>query len=135
MKMLAKALSLFLYTCFAVEAFTAIPPLSASDRIRLSDLIVEGFVADQTVQIVSSDSSFSNFAYTVNLDVQNVVKGDYDHPQISFEYWRPRSRPQGFVGHQGQNNITEINTYIRAYLKIDPDGTYKLLEPNGFEVL
>jgi len=130
-------LSFALFTLVVgLTAQAAVPPLSDESRRELATHIVTGHVTSVKSQVVQVGSGMSNSVYTVKMIVGTVDKGStlQQGQMIAFQFYKPKARPHGWAGPQGQNGMIQTNTTIRAFLKQDGQN-YTLLMPNGFEKL
>ncbi len=118
--------------CFATVVTAAIPNLSLQQLREGSSLIVEGTITDVKVENLALDfggQTFLNERFLITMRVERVQKGEAEQT-ITFETWRPKTRPDGFTGPQGQGFIPAKGDKVRAYCRT-ADGRTHLLEPNG----
>ena len=107
----------------------ALPPLSPSTREKQAVIIATGTVVTQTEKVETADNG-SNSVYTVQFAPDRVIKGKAPS-NLSFTYWQPKKRPQGWAGPQGQNSALSKGQKATVFLTGDEKG-YRLLEPNGW---
>jgi hypothetical protein len=112
-----------------------LPPLSLEELREQSDVIVTGTVLDveHGVRARDQDGEFADDIFFVKLKVASVQKGgDVSVGEVVIaETWKPKARPDGFVGPQGQNFVPKKGDTVRAYCRIEDDKLI-VLEPNGF---
>jgi hypothetical protein len=130
---------------------SAIPPISSQSLNELSDYIVIGKVT----RIESSRGhvrSSTNQHYKVLVKVEQVEskksnlvtdKGQFSRlknfpsPGSTIEvYYRIVSnRSTGWFGLQGQNSHLKEGISAKLFIRKDPQGTLRLLEPNGWKLI
>lgn len=123
---------------FTAQAHTvqaAVPPLSFEELQQNAQYIFTGKVVDIKEEIRETQAlgqSVRDSFYFIKVQVQSAQKGPFEVGQVvTFTAWRPKSRPDGFAGHQGQNFIPAQGDAIRAYCKLNFGTPMSALEPNG----
>lgn len=120
---------------FALASNAALPPLEQEDREAYSSNIITGTVVDMTVKAEKRGYQSVDNIYTVVIAPTSVEKGDDASSHVSFRFWRASMRPDGWCGPSGQYGMMKIGDTIRAYMYKNEDGSYELIEPNGFDKL
>ena len=114
---------------------SALPPLPDSTRTFSASHVFTGVVGRaQEVQVtVDHGTDIQHFASILVDEVKTtanpraVRKGE----EVTVEYRRTHERPRGWAGPQGQNLVMAIGQRVKAFA----DADYRLLTPNGFDVL
>ncbi len=128
-----KILGLAILLSFTATA--ALPPLSEQKRAECSTDILTGVVNSMTKTEVEVAEGAINDVYQVHMSIDSVEKGHFEiGAEVKFSFWKANKRPQGWAGPSGQYGAFTESTRIRAYL-INDDADFRLLEPNGFDVL
>ena len=133
-------LGVFLSTIFiSLCTQAAVPPLSETSRREFATHIATGHVTSVKSELVQVGLGMSNAVYTVKMIVGEIEKGAslQKGQMIAFQFWKSKTRPDGWAGPQGQNGMIQTNSTIRVFLKQDPPGanSFNLLVPNGFDRL
>ena len=127
-----KKLTLFIFALMLCQViFAALPPMSKSDLLALSTDKVYGQViaqssSEQEIRGGTEINYVSEVAVYVRDKAQNVEEGEVitvTHRRIS------RHMP----GPVGQNINPREGDFGTFHLVIEEDGTYRVLEPNGFD--
>jgi len=115
----------------------AVPPLSPEELKASASNIVIGEVRNVYVTERTLRKEFTDRLYVLEVLPKEVVKGKAlsSGRLIYARTWRPSSRPPGWAGPQGQNEIPERGKRVRLYLARDKEGGWDVLTPNGVEQL
>lgn len=123
---------------FAVfqELNAALPPLSAKERQRFARMVVTARVDDLDVR-VRNRSRDSDWVVHIKAKVENVEKGQPEDivPELDITCWHIRSRSNGWAGPTGHYDIPAKSARFRMWLRMDDNGNWTPLEPNGIELL
>ena len=136
----ALALALVLAFFLALAAHAALPPLSDTQRLDLSDTVVTGAIAkitDTGFEQLKRPSDRKVLAvlhtYRASLRVTAVEKGKAKVGDvITFGYHQTAEGPPG---PQGQNQLLPEQGEVRVYLRNVPGTFPELLQPNGWDPL
>lgn len=119
----------------SMAAWAALPPLSDDDRQEEADHILVGQVHNVSAKEVDVEDG-TNLVYTLNFRVDGREKGSLRPGlTLSITCKQTGKRPRGWAGPQGQNEIPREGQKVRVFVRETPEGTFKLLEPNGWEAL
>jgi hypothetical protein len=133
----AAAISAIAAALMGLVALAALPPLPPERLQEMSSLIVTG-KATRVYTFVDDSSPDELYTYgVVELKVEKVEKGKYDSPLVYARYLQRgfRGRKAGWTGDGGHRGIPEVGEMTRAYLRMNKDGGYTALNPNGFNKL
>lgn len=125
---------LLLLLLLIVPVWAAIAPLSPEDLQATADVIVVGQVEKIERRVVDLDCG-KNSVYELDVLVRKVEKGKVTGDYLLATCWQPDERPEGWAGHQGQNDIPSQGSEIRLFLRDAGEGAFEILEPNGWESL
>lgn len=122
-------------TCASL-AQAAIPPMDDNTREASATYVVTGKALEVTKREIDVRNG-TDFEYTCIFRVAQVEKGRpmLEGIAIWVKFRRTGRRPSGMTGPQGQNEILSAGTKAKLYLYPQADGTFRLLEPNGWEGL
>jgi hypothetical protein len=138
MRMLLCLSLIALISAVTAPASAALPPLSLEELREQSDVIVTGTVVsvESGVRARDENGEFADDVFFIKLKVASVQKGDgvAAGEAISAETWKPKVRPDGFAGPQGQNFIPKKGDNVRMFCRVE-DGKLMVLEPNGIAKL
>lgn len=127
----------FAFLCSSVS-FAVLPPLSQEQRESYAEQIIEGQVTFvEKPHTEYTRPGFSNNIYRAQLEVTKVIKGNVNTGStINIYYWVSKDRPSGWAGPTGQYQASLIGAgkNIRVYTYFSDD-YYRLLEPNGFDII
>ncbi|HYE21495.1 MAG TPA: hypothetical protein VEA69_23815 [Tepidisphaeraceae bacterium] len=121
----------------SVPAFAALPPQRPADLKKTATHVVTGTVAAvYTTEAALDRPGMVNKLFAVEFAVTAVEKGEglAEGKVVFAKCWKPAKRPTGFAGPQGQNALPAVGETGRLYLKLQADGTYAVLTPNGWEI-
>lgn len=124
-----------LWTLLGLLMMRAVPPLSP-DRLReTADLIVIARVLSVGVSQPTASRDESYVRYTMELEVTRSEKGRVKRGSVlTATTFRPAPQPVARPGHQGQNQIPDVGSTIRAYLSRTSAEQFVFLLPNGIEI-
>lgn len=111
--------------------FAAIPPMSKSALRASSSDIVYGKVLSQDV-VEEEISHGVEYDYISEVEVYVLDKWENveDGEVIKVRY---RRLVTDWSGPVGQNILPKVGEYGTFHLRIQDDGTYRIVEPNGFD--
>jgi hypothetical protein len=112
---------------------SAVPPLTEQDRSHRCTHELTGVVQKATSSQIEVAQGTDTLHYA-GLVIEHVHQSSMDllaGDEITVEYSRTASRPFGWVGPQGQNAVMKVGQRVRLWA----DSEFKLLNPNGFDVL
>lgn len=114
----------------------AIPPLSKDELRMMANIVVIGTVTSISHEEVEADNG-TDHMYTAQVtSVREDGEDDSDvEDEITVVYWQVGERPIGWTGSTGQYSALPINQEIRLYLGRQGRDGYRLLEPNGWEIV
>ena len=114
----------------------AVPPQSPEALRKGADVIVVGRVSKVDATLKQSNPEYADTVYAISLDLTKSEKGDVKRgTSILAMTFKPATRPRGWAGPQGQNDVPAAGAIIRAYLRKTGDDAYEFLLPNGLEVI
>ena len=120
---------------FVAPAWAALPPLSPEELSRSAEVVVEGSVVEVTSQRVQVKNG-SDLHYTVVLKISKWVKGGSLKSETLSVFCRSTAtRPVGWAGPSGQNDVPSKGDRGRFFLRLPASGIPRLLEPNGWKQL
>jgi hypothetical protein len=135
---LVKFYPFYLGLFLSAQAFGQIPPLSQEIREEISSSIVSGSLMSIKKEVVALGGVFSDTVFTAIMRIDEVSKssrGLKRNDYITFTYKRINTRPADWCCSIGQAKLPQVGSSITAYLDMDDQGKFSLLEPNGFDVL
>lgn len=131
--LLALSLATILAAAFSAVAVAEIARLSPEELKEDADAIVVGKAAEVRAK-TDRDAGWERTHGVVIVQVEKSEKGDKlnagDKVEIAFwtQRWVGRSSPPPYgSGH----DVPEVGAIVRAHLKVQKDGTYEALLPNG----
>jgi hypothetical protein len=74
--------------------------------------------------------------YLIEIEVNRLDKGNgpkVDEP-LYVRCWKSKDRPGGFKGPAGQTAIPRVGDAVWVYFRLNRDGGYDLIEPDGIQV-
>lgn len=116
-----------------LPALGALPPMTPSMLQSQADAIVVGR-ATAVFSRVAETPTGTNTQFLAEFRVEGVEKGTAIQPGwlVYPHFWQPNRRPAGWAGPQGQDEVLVTETPVRLYLKATENGSWRLLEPNGW---
>ena len=126
---MARLLACLVAACAVSGAVGAVPNLSESAREEGAELILVGKIVSSTAEDVSRREGHVDSVSIAQFAISKVEKGDVEGAQQTVYWWHPKTRPDGWTGHQGQRPAPPAKKSI----KIFTDGHGELLVPNGWE--
>ena len=129
--------SLFALALFSVlPASAAVPPRSPENLKENATDIVVGQVVRVYAGTREVREGMTDDVYVAEVKVTAAEKGDLAAGKVVFaRYWKPKSRPRGWAGPQGQNVLPAEGKTVRLFLVRAADGGLDVLTPNGVAVV
>jgi len=134
---MSNGLLIIVVLCVATLSLAAVPPLSREQLRAEATLVVTGTIKSVATSTNKAGEDRSDTCYRIAIEVQSVEKGDasFEGRTVEATTWRPAQRPRGWTGDQGQNTKPVEGTSVRCHLRADEKDGFKLLTPNGLELL
>ena len=119
----------------------ALPPLSEEELHADAGRVIIGTVARifarETEVVAGTDREF--VALLTSVDVEKGMlrrpgaKPAADKSPMYVHYRQAGRRPTGWTGDGGQYSHPPVGQRVRVFLRYEDDGTWHLLEPNGWQ--
>lgn len=127
---------ILLSTIICLNALAASPCLNQVDREFTASDIVSGTVLTVNAKAVGNPREYMDMQYQVEMLVTEVHTGSLMFNDIvKFDFWKALYRARWLWGPMGQRDVPKVGMEITAYLSKSGDGSYGLLEPNGFDCI
>ena len=126
---MARLLACLVAACAVSGAVGAVPNLSESAREEGAELILVGKIVSSTAEDVSRREGHVDSVSIAQFAISKVEKGDVEGAQQTVYWWHPKTRPDGWTGHQGQRPVPPSKKTIKVFT--DTHG--ELLVPNGWD--
>ena len=131
------AASILAFSLLSVlPASAAVPPRSPENLKENATDIVVGQVVRVYAGTREVREGMTDDVYVAEVKVGATAKGESAPGKVIFvRYWKPKSRPRGWTGPQGQNVLPAAGKSVRLFLVRAEDGGLDVLTPNGVEVV
>lgn len=119
---------LFLFLLLLAPAWAALPPQSPEDLAERASYVLEGEVLSVSSETKSVKHGTDRH-YTIKIKVTKWLKSETRvGDPVTIFCKTTETRPNGWAGPQGQNDVPEKGDSGTFYLS----SGFKLLEPNGW---
>ena len=120
-------------TFLSLATWAALPPLSPEEQRAGAEHVLVGQVNNVRSRSVEVANGTDRL-FDLNFRVDDREKGTFRAGlTLTLKCRQTESRPQGWAGPQGQNEIPAEGSRIRVFVRESPGGELQLLEPNGWE--